>query len=229
MHIPADQLHGAICPVTAAVSLLVVSVTVYALFKSKERPSVKQFVFTTLTVFALQMLNYPIGGGISGHIIGGVLAASLLGIPAGVLSLTAVLVVQALALGDGGVLELGANVLNMAVVGAGIGGIIHQLLSKKFSQQVSLFAASTLSILLAVSFLSAELLIGGPDVSITNLFIYHLPIAGIEGAGTILLYDVLNANVRYRTAISIAVVILLFAAVPFASASPDALETVLHI
>lgn len=87
MHIPADQLHGAVCPVTAAVSILVVSVSVYALLKSKESPSVKQFILTTLTVFALQMLNYPIGGGISGHIIGSVLAASLLGIPAGILSL----------------------------------------------------------------------------------------------------------------------------------------------
>lgn len=229
MHIPADQLHGAVCPVTLAVSAAVISVTVYALLKSKEKPKAKQFIFTTLTVLALQMLNYPIGGGISGHIIGGVLAASLLGIPVGVLSLTAVLLFQALVLGDGGVLELGANVLNMAIVGAGIGGLLHHLFSKKLTEQASLFAASVLSILLAVGFLSIELVIGGPEVSIANLFIYHLPIAIIEGLGTVALYNILNLNVRYRTAISIALILLLFAAVPFASASPDALETVLHI
>lgn len=81
--------------------------------------------------------------------------------------------------------------------------------------------------MLAVAFLSAELMLGGPSVAIANLFLYHLPIAVVEGFGTILLYDILTAEVKYRTAVSIAIVILLFAAAPLASASPDALETVL--
>lgn len=227
MHIPAEELHGAICPVTLAVSTAIVSVTVYALIKSKERPSINKFVLTTLVVFALQMLNYPIGNGISGHIIGGVLAASLLGIPAGVLSLTAVLLVQAFTLGDGGVLELGANVLNMAIIGAGIGGLIHQLLHKRLPSAISLFAASVISIILAVTALSTELVIGGPEVNIGNLFVYHLPIAIIEGAGTVLLYEALNVKVKYQLAVYITIIALLFAAVPFASTSPDALQAVL--
>lgn len=227
MHIPAEELHGAVCPVTMAVSAAVLSVTVYTLIKSKERPSADKFILTTLAVFALQMLNYPIGGGISGHIIGGVLAASLLGIPAGILSLAVVLTVQAFFLGDGGTLELGANILNMSAIGAGIGGLLLKQLSNHINHNAALFAASALSILLAVTALSAELLIGGPAVDITHLFLLHLPIAVIEGLGTALLYNLLTASTKYQTAICIGIIIILFAAVPFASTSPDALQAVL--
>lgn len=67
-------------------------------------------------VFAAQMLNFPIGGGTSGHLIGSVLITALLGPAAAVVVLTAVLLVQCLLFADGGILALGANVLNMAIV-----------------------------------------------------------------------------------------------------------------
>ena len=67
-------------------------------------------------IFAAQMLNFPVAGGTSGHFGGGALAAVLLGPWAGVLVMTLVLVIQALAFGDGGILALGANVVNMGVV-----------------------------------------------------------------------------------------------------------------
>jgi len=72
-------------------------------------------------VFAAQMLNFPIAGGTSGHLLGSVLIAVLLGPAAAVLVLAAVLIVQCLVFADGGLLALGANIFNMGVVG-GIGG-----------------------------------------------------------------------------------------------------------
>ena len=72
-------------------------------------------------VFAAQMLNFPIAGGTSGHLLGSVLIAVLLGPAAAVLVLTAVLIVQCLVFADGGLLALGANIFNMGVVG-GVGG-----------------------------------------------------------------------------------------------------------
>ena len=72
-------------------------------------------------VFAAQMVNFPVAGGTSGHLIGSVLAAVLLGPSAAVVVLTAVVVVQCFLFSDGGVLALGANIFNMAIV-ACVGG-----------------------------------------------------------------------------------------------------------
>jgi cobalt/nickel transport system permease protein len=81
-------------------------------------------------VFAAQMINFPVVGGTSGHLLGGVLAAALLGPSAAVIVISAVLVVQCLVFADGGITALGANVFNMALVG-GVGGwVVYALLSR---------------------------------------------------------------------------------------------------
>ncbi len=67
-------------------------------------------------VFAAQMLNFPVAGGTSGHLIGGTLIAVLLGPAAGVVVMTCVLIIQCLMFADGGLLALGANAFNMAIV-----------------------------------------------------------------------------------------------------------------
>ena len=69
-------------------------------------------------IFAAQMLNFPIAGGTSGHLLGGVLAAVLLGPYAGGIIIAIVLVVQCFIFQDGGVTTLGANILNMSFIGA---------------------------------------------------------------------------------------------------------------
>jgi cobalt/nickel transport system permease protein len=76
---------------------------------------------TSAFVFAAQMLNFPVAAGTSGHLLGGVLAAVLVGPYAGALAVTVVLAVQALLFADGGLSALGLNVVNMALVGA-LGG-----------------------------------------------------------------------------------------------------------
>jgi cobalt/nickel transport system permease protein len=80
---------------------------------------------TAAFVFAAQMFNFPVLAGTSGHLMGAVLAAVLLGPAGGVLVMTSVLVVQALLFADGGLLALGANVLNMAVAGPLAGYAIY--------------------------------------------------------------------------------------------------------
>ena len=73
---------------------------------------------TAAFVFAAQMLNFPVAGGTSGHFLGAALAAILLGPWLACLSLAVVLGVQAFVFADGGITALGANVLNMGVIGA---------------------------------------------------------------------------------------------------------------
>ncbi|MFI9010621.1 energy-coupling factor ABC transporter permease [Actinosynnema sp. NPDC053489] len=72
-------------------------------------------------VFAAQMLNFPVLPGVSGHLLGGALAAILVGPWVGALCVTIVLVVQSLFFADGGVTALGANVTNMALIGTAVG------------------------------------------------------------------------------------------------------------
>ena len=72
-------------------------------------------------IFAVQMINFPIGLGTSGHLLGGALAAVLVGPYAGALCVTVVLVVQGLVFADGGLTAIGINVVLMAVVTAAVG------------------------------------------------------------------------------------------------------------
>jgi cobalt/nickel transport system permease protein len=80
-------------------------------------------------VFAAQMINFPVAGGTSGHLIGAVLAGALLGPSAAVIVISAVLIVQCLMFADGGISALGANILNMGLIG-GVGGwAIYRVIS----------------------------------------------------------------------------------------------------
>jgi cobalt/nickel transport system permease protein len=81
-------------------------------------------------VFATQMINFPVAGGTSGHLIGAVLAAVLLGPSAAVIVISAVLIVQCLMFADGGISALGANIFNMGIIG-GVGGwAVYHLVSR---------------------------------------------------------------------------------------------------
>lgn len=116
-------------------------------------------------IFAAQMLNFPVAGGTSGHFAGGALAAILLGPWAGGLVMTLVLVIQALAFGDGGLLALGANVINMAVVAPFVGYGSYSLLRKVFPGEagrfVGVFAGAWLATVASASACAAELAISG--------------------------------------------------------------------
>jgi len=81
-------------------------------------------------VFAAQMINFPVAGGTSGHLVGGVLAAVLLGPSPAVIVLSAALIVQCLMFADGGLSALGANILNMGGLGAVGGWAIYFAVSR---------------------------------------------------------------------------------------------------
>jgi cobalt/nickel transport system permease protein len=81
-------------------------------------------------VFATQMLNFPVLPGVSGHLLGGALAAILVGPWVGALCVTIVLVLQSLLFADGGVTALGANVTNMALIGTATGYLVAMALRR---------------------------------------------------------------------------------------------------
>lgn len=116
-------------------------------------------------IFAAQMLNFPVAGGTSGHLLGGVLAAVLLGPWAGMIVISVVLIVQCLLFQDGGLTALGANIFNMGIIGTVCSYYIYKALSKAMGgKRGVLFGtaiAAWFSVVLASSACAVELAISG--------------------------------------------------------------------
>ena len=89
-------------------------------------------------MFAAQMVNFPVGLGTSGHLLGGALAAVLVGPWTGVLAVSVVLLVQALLLADGGITAIGTNITLLALVGVVVGWMVFRTLQKLLPKRVGL-------------------------------------------------------------------------------------------
>ncbi len=140
-------------------------------------------------VFAAQMLNFPIAAGTSGHLLGGVLAAVLVGPWTGAICIALVLLVQALFFADGGLSALGLNVLNMALVGA-LGGYlafrgVRALLPRRRPMVAAASAvAAWVSVVLASAAFFAEYAIGGvSEVPLGAVFSAMVGIHALIGLG----------------------------------------------
>lgn len=122
MHIPDGFLDGSVATATAVPAVAAVGYGVRRAGRTLDDGKVPLLGVTAAFIFAVQMLNFPVAGGTSGHLLGGALAAVLLGPWLACIVMAVVITGQAFIFADGGVTALGANVLNMGVVGAlGIG------------------------------------------------------------------------------------------------------------
>ncbi len=130
LHIP----DGFLSPVVALVGwLLAVAAIAYALRQTRGQLGEKQIPLMGVLaafIFAAQAINFPVAGGTSGHLLGGTLAAIVLGPWAAVLIMTSVIGVQALVFQDGGLLALGFNIVNMGILTAFTGHLIYQVVRK---------------------------------------------------------------------------------------------------
>jgi cobalt/nickel transport system permease protein len=143
---------------------------------------------TAAFIFAVQMLNFPVAAGTSGHLIGGALAAILVGPWTGALCLAVVLFVQAL-FADGGLTALGLNILNMGFV-AGMGGYavfvaVRRVLARSRSGVMAAAAvAAWMSVVLAsVAFVVEYALGGAGDASISTVFTAMVGVHSLIGIG----------------------------------------------
>lgn len=161
MHIPDALLD--VKTVTTAGALSVASLG-FAIAKSRRElsdRSIPMMGVATAFVFAAQMVNFAIVGGTSGHLLGAVLLAVLLGPWAAMVSMTAVLLIQCLVFLDGGITALGANVLNMAVIGT-LGGyavfrVLTGALPEGRARSFAVFLASWVSVMLSAGAASLEI------------------------------------------------------------------------
>lgn len=160
-------------------------------------------------IFAVQMVNFPIAHGTSGHLLGGVLSALILGPFEALIVMSAVLGVQALFFGDGGIVALGANIFNMGLVGA-IGGyycfnfLINKFRNKKKGFAISVFAAAWLSVVLAAIAAAVEIAFSGTEslsVVLPAMAEIHILIGFGEGMITVFILNLLLKN-NFALAIS---------------------------
>ncbi len=123
LHIPDGFLSGRVTAVAALVAVAAVAYGLRRADRDLDEARVPLLGVLAAFIFAAQMLNFPIPGGTSGHFLGATLAAVLLGPWLACLVMAVVLTAQALAFADGGLTALGANVLNMGVLGAVLAGL----------------------------------------------------------------------------------------------------------
>ena len=121
LHIPDGFLSLTVSLLCWGISAVLISIAVSRTNKSLGEKQVPLMGIMAAFIFAAQMINFPVAGGTSGHLLGGALAAIVLGPWAGMLVMTAVIAVQALLFQDGGLLVMGANILNMGLLTSAIG------------------------------------------------------------------------------------------------------------
>lgn len=143
LHIPDGFLSGGVAAIAAGLAAVAVAIALRVAGRELDEDRVPLLGVLAAFIFAVQMLNFPlVGGGTSGHLLGATLAAVLLGPWLACLVMTVVLTVQAFAFADGGITALGANVLNMGVLGALLAGFLLAAAIRAFAPNRTAFLAA---------------------------------------------------------------------------------------
>ncbi|REK07521.1 MAG: cobalt transporter [Planctomycetota bacterium] len=242
MHIPNGFLTDPVCTATTLASAGAIGYGFARIREAEGSRGAAWMAATGAGIFAAQMVNFPVSGGTSGHVIGAALAAIVLGPWRGMLTMAVVLAVQCLAFGDGGFGVLGANLLNMAVVSTLVASGIYTLTTGRVAgttgKLLGAALASAGSVMAAATLCAIELAASGTYAFaevLSAMLSIHLLIALCEAViTTTVLAAGLAIAAENKTfsprsvaigglALAVAVAGLL---APLASSSPDGLERV---
>ncbi|POM27748.1 Fused nickel transport protein NikMN [Actinomadura rubteroloni] len=193
VHVPDGFIDA---PVSAGAGVVAVAGVALALRGARRELDDRTAPLAGLTaafVFAAQMLNFPVAAGTSGHLLGGTLAAILVGPWTGVLCVSVVLLVQGLLFADGGLTALGVNIVNMAfvtvLVGYGLFRLLLRVLPRTRAAAVgAAFAGAVVSVpAAAVVFTGIYALGGTTDVSIGKVAAAMIGVHVLIGIGEALI------------------------------------------
>lgn len=248
LHIPDGFLSPGVYIICWAITIAAVGLALRRTGQEMGERQIPLMGVLAAFIFAAQMLNFPVAGGTSGHLVGGALAAILLGPWAAILVMTSVVGVQALLFQDGGLLVLGANILNMAVISSIVGyatfTAVRRLVNDvRLGTLVGGFAAAWLSVMLAAVATALQLALSGTSdlsVAMPAMVGVHLLIGVGEGlitSGALafvmasrpdLLPDMVGKQSAGRAwwVAGLAIALALAFLSPLASGSPDGLERV---
>jgi len=168
MHIPDGFIDVPTSAVFGAASVAGVAVSLRGARQQLDERAAPLAGLVAVFIFAVQMLNFPVAAGTSGHLMGGALAMVLVGPHAAVLAVTVVLIVQALMFADGGLVALGLNVFNLSIVGVWAPYVVY-LMAKavlpktRTSVVTASFVAALVSVPVAASSFVVQFWLGGTD------------------------------------------------------------------
>ena len=165
MHLANGTLANDVCTATAAISTASVIFAATRVRSCVTRERLIKTAVGAAIVCVAQMVDVPLFGSVKVHLIGAALFTLIAGPELALLGMTAVIAVQALFMNDGGVTTLGANVLNMAVVGVGVSAFVLHVVRTRTAGTAGLLAAAALasvtSVMAAVGVMSVELALSG--------------------------------------------------------------------
>ena len=252
MHVPDGFINAPVSIGTGVISFA----TLWAYVRSAKSLVADKLIALTgmmsALIFVLQMINFPIAAGTSGHLLGGALAVIVLGPNLGIICISIVVVIQSLLFADGGLSALGVNVLNMAIITSLVGWVTISSWKKLFEEaNISIISGSIVAGILSVVFSSIafvfEYALGGTvSVPLGSVLIAmvssHLIIGLGEGVITALIVSLLlrvrsdliyiKTNTDKKNSMSsfyglfIFLLLCLTLITPYASSSPDGLESV---
>ncbi len=158
MHIPDGFLSSEVIIGTSTISGAVFLYSLYKLKKQLDEKMIPIISVLSAFIFAAQMVNFPIYGGTSGHLVGAGLASILLGPLNAFFIISIVLIIQCFFFADGGITALGANILNMAIVGVVSSYILFKVLSLFFKNKlINAGIASAVAVVLSAITVALEL------------------------------------------------------------------------
>jgi cobalt/nickel transport system permease protein len=248
MHIPDGFIDGKTAVATAALSAIGVGIALSQVKRTLPPRKVPFLGLAAAFLFAAQMVNFPVAAGTSGHLAGGTLIAALLGPSAAIVVVTTVLIVQCFLFADGGVMALGANVFNIAIVGSVVGygvlRLVTAILPGPRGRVAGLAFAAWCSVVIAATSCAGQLAWSGtvnwragfPAMAGTHIvigigegLISALVFLAVQRTRPDMIADVSGQTPRWKESLGFGLLvtagIVIFVA-PFASPWPDGLEAV---
>jgi cobalt/nickel transport system permease protein len=238
MHIPDNFLSPPVWATLDAIAIPAVGLMVRQAGRELDEARIPLLGVMGAFVFAAQMINFPVGIGTSGHLVGGALLAFTLGPAPAALAMTVIVAIQAFVFQDGGVLALGANVFNMAIAGV-LAGYWPFLIWGPSRRRAAIFAGAFLSVMVSGSLALGELLMSGvamPHSMVLVSIALFAASAAIEGAITVCVIQAIEklrspvlrqpGTTSRRTLVAISGAAIILGAVGFlvASTAPDGIE-----
>ncbi|MEV6593553.1 energy-coupling factor ABC transporter permease [Streptomyces acidicola] len=189
MHVPDGFINAPVSAAAGVVAAGAVAVSLRGARRELDERTAPLAGLVAAFIFAVQMLNFPVAAGTSGHLLGGALAAILVGPFTGVLCVSVVLLMQGILFADGGLTALGVNITVMGVVTTVVGyavfrGLVKVLPKKRRSVTVSAFAAALLSVPAAAAAFTLVYAVGGTtDVPIGQVLTAMVGVHVLIGIG----------------------------------------------
>ncbi len=187
MHIP-DGFLGWTWPIFWIIAIVAVAYSLKWARDNLDERNVPLLAVLAAGIFAIQAMNIPIPWGTSGHMVGAALIAIIFVSPwAAVLVLSIVLILQGLIFGDGGMTALGANIVNMGLIGGFVGFYGYKTL-RRIGRIPAIFIAAWASIFVASIACALELYLAGTfplEAGLASMGLYHAVIGVIEGVITV--------------------------------------------